>query len=141
MGGAADAVGAGGAAGADLDLGVDRNLPGRPGHLRVRQPGAGRQHLPGHGAAHDLDVDRSGGAVAVASADPEHGIAQGHAEAEPEQDACELGFPDRLTAGVAVRIAVRDRESGSVSRRFGATLGGVFGATLGGVEHRVPAWC
>jgi len=42
---------------------------------------------------------------------------------------------------VAVRIAVRDRESGSVSRRFGATLGGVFGATLGGVEHRVPAWC
>jgi hypothetical protein len=136
-------VGAGGAAGADLDLGVDRNLPGRPGHLGVRQPGAGhdRQQLPGHGAAHDLDVERSGGTFAFAFAGPDDGITQGHAEAEPEEDACELGFPGRLTDGAGGRIAVRDRESGSVSRRFGATLGGVFDATLGGVEHRVPTWC
>jgi hypothetical protein len=134
-------VDAGGAAGADLDLGVDRNLPGRPGHLRVRRAGVARdrQLLPWHRAALDLDIDRSGVAVAVAV--PNDEITQGHAETEPAEDASELGFPGRLTGGAAVRVAVRDRESGSVRRQFGATLGGVFDPTLGGVEHRVPAWC
>jgi hypothetical protein len=134
-------VGAGGAAGADLDLGVDRDLPGRPGHLHVRQPGAGRdrQQRPGHGAAHDLGIDRTGGAVAVTVtfADPNDGITQGHAQAEAEGDAGEFGFAD-TDAG---RVRGRARESVALSRRFGAALDGVSCATLGGVEHRVPAWC
>jgi hypothetical protein len=125
-------VGAGGAAGADLDLGVDRDLPGRPGHLRVRQPaGHDRQQRPRHGAASDLHIERSGDAgldlaVGVAVADAK---SHGHGEAEAEEDADEFGFAD----AVAGRVRGRARKSVSVSRRIGATLGVM--------EHRVPSWC
>lgn len=99
----ADAAGAAGTAGADLDLDPDRGLPGRLVFRRTYD---------------DHNQHPDGKALDYAHADTDHTTANDHANAEGHAD--EFGVPDRhatpdwRTDGVAVR----DSGADSVCRRL-----------------------
>jgi hypothetical protein len=98
----------------------DRNLPGRPGHLRVCQASVA------HTRRQLLD-DRA--AVNLARPGADDGAANHHADGHAHIH--EFGVPDwhtasgPLTDGDAIRgsHSVRGSDANSLNQRFGATLG------------------